>query len=284
MKTENNLFHLSIFLIKESISDIDKIINNVKYLDKIEVPISGHENGKLYIRNRFSTIPKWFKLFVEVIDNQKIGNISNISAAFLLKASNRYFVLSFGSGGRFILNDDSYEERFGLIVALNTLDKNGFRCIDKQTFDSIQSHTRIQSIKETNAYQFGLDVEQDILRAIVGIPHDETLGSRMIGTESLSVNVKTNLLNLPFLLESYKNRFEDESYKADYPWVNNISEIKKTSPILEELDSLLIQKIKTDNPTNFWLSIPEIIQWDLVLGFIFSSGRKIVHPDHSCPK
>jgi uncharacterized protein (TIGR04141 family) len=267
---EKPLIHSSIFLVKESISDANIIIDTSQCSGPIEVPIRGYENGRLYIKRSDDKIPDWFaKLFSEEVNQEEIGKTSSVSAAFLVNVGGRYFILTFGHAGRFLINDECCEERFGLIVALNSVDKESFRCVDKESFDTIQSHTRIQSAKETSADQFGLDVEQDILRAIVGIPRDPALGNRMTGAESLSVSVNTDLSNLPRLLKSYQERFEDKSYETNYPWVNNIAEVnKKSSSLIATLDTLAVEKLRSPSPENICLSIPEIIEWTNVKGFM----------------
>jgi len=168
MTEEKNLAHLSIFLIKDEFKQDYQIIKENDCNDPITIPISGCEKVKLYIKRTSGVSPKWASIFSNVIDLNLIGTTANISAAFLIKISDKYFVLTFGQGGRFLIRDDVCEERFGLLVALNSVDKESFRCIDKQSLDTIESHTRIQAGHDTTADQFGLDVEQDMLKAIVG--------------------------------------------------------------------------------------------------------------------
>jgi uncharacterized protein (TIGR04141 family) len=166
-----------------------------------------------------------------------------------------------------------------LLVALNSVDKESFRCIDKQSLDTIQSHTRIQSGQETTADQFGLDVEQDMLKAIVGAPKDSRLGSRMTGTDSISVSVRMDLSDLPFLLKSYKEKFEADLSATDYQWVNNISLVKNSTSFVDALDNKLLEKFLKKDYSDLWLAIPEIIPWNTVKGFIYTHGKKILHPD-----
>lgn len=279
MTIKKDIVHLNIFLVKEQYDRSDKIIHQDRCQEPLEISIAGAGKGKLYIKPSFGNTPKWFELFTNEIDIKKIGKTSSVCAAFLIKVDRRYFILVFGQGGRFLIKDDVCEERFGLIVALNSVEKESFRCIDKQSLDSIQSHTRIQSIEETTADKFGLDVEQDMLRAIVGTPEDEFLGNRMTGTDSLSVSVRMDLADLPNLLKLYKDKFEIDLSATDYRWINNISEVKKTSSIIAELDAKLISKFSTTDHTDLWLSIPEIIEWNAVKGFIYTYGDKIQHPD-----
>lgn len=278
MAKKKNVVHLTVFLVKEAFARRDQIINDQGCKDAIEIPISGSGKGYLYVKSSNSDFPKWSALFADVIDIAHIGKVTNVSAAFLLKVESRYFVLTFGQGSRFLIKDDVCEERFGLLVALNSVDKDSFRCIDKQSLDTIQSHTRIQSGQETTADQFGLDVEQDMLKAIVGTPTDSGLGSRMTGTDSLSVSVRMGLSDLAALLKAYKEKFEKDLSATDYEWVNNIS-IVNSSSLIHELDNELINKLIEKDYANLWLAIPEIIPWDSVKGFVYSSGKSLLYPD-----
>ncbi len=278
MSEKKLVVHLSIFLIKEAFSRRDQIVKDTMCEGPAEIPISGGGKGYLYWKPTDPDFPKWISLFQDEIDISRIGKTANVSAIFLFKVEGRYFVLAFGQGGRFLLQDDICEDRFGLLVALNSVDKNSFRVVDKQSLDTIQSHTRIQSGEATTADQFGLDVEQDMLKAIVGAPKDARLGNRMSGTDSLSVSIQMDLSDLPFLLKAYKEKFEQDLNATDYEWVNNISIAKSTSLVIE-LEKKLLRKFSSKDYKNLWLAIPEIIDWNLVKGFIYTNGKQVLHPD-----
>lgn len=279
MAEEKNVHSLTVFLIKEKYEHRDQIIKENVCSEPFEVPIPSLDKGFLYIKRGQIKYPKWSSLFQKIIDIKLIGKTSNVSAVLLLKSSGRHFVLSFGQGGRFLLKDGVFEERFGLLVALNSVAQESLRCIDKQSLDSIESQTRIQSGYATSADQFGLDVEQDMLKAIVGAPKNPRIGSRMTGTDSLSVSVRMDLSDLHFLLDAYRKKFEEDLSEKDYEWVNNISMVKRPSSLITELDLKLLEKFKNKDYANLWLSIPEIIQWDLVKGFTYTNGNKTIHPD-----
>ncbi len=270
---------LNVFLIKESITALDKMIRLDKCDPPVEIPIAGFGTGKLFIWKSAAKLPKWASIFAPAIDIRKIGKTSAISAVFVIQVYSRYFVLAFGASGRFLVRNDVFEERFGLVTALNSVDKTTFRCIDKQSFDTIQSHTRIQSNEGTSPDQFGRDVEQDILKAIVGTPIDPSLGHRMTGMDSLSVTVPMDLSDLPYLLQSYRIKYELKLNDTDYQWVNNISQVNRPSALIDQLDEILVSKFRTDPISNLWISIPDIIQWELIKGFVYQGGKNIIYPD-----
>jgi uncharacterized protein (TIGR04141 family) len=283
MREQKDLVQLNVFLIKASYSTPAEVLNVDECDDPIDVPIAGHGKGKLYIKHTTNVLPKWSAFFEDRVDPRRIRT-ATVSAAFVLRIDDRLFVLTFGQGGRFLLKQDVYEERFGLHTTLNIVSKESIRVVDKQTLDSIQSHTRIQSGQETSASEFGLDVEQDILKAIVGMPQDTNLGTRVTGSDSLSVIVRARLSDLPALLSQYRQKFESDLSSPDYRWVNNLAMVRNTSSTVALLEAKLNQKLQRKDYTNLWLSIPEIIDWRAVKGFIFTNGRRALHHDITLDK
>ena len=277
MTTEKKGNHLNVFLVKPAYTTIDQIINGASCEPPVRVQIAGHGDGQLFIKKTPPSPPKWAGLFKDYLDLNTL-EVPGVSAALAIAVGGRWFVLAFGQGGRFLIRDDIYEERFGLLCALNAVDPKTFRCIDVQSLDAIQSHTRIQSGQETTPDQFGLDVEQDMLKAIVGAPLNPALGTRMTGSDSLSVSVRMDLSDLPFLLDEYRKQFEADLNAKDHEWVNNIS-LTKSATLIGDLEALLNAKLAANDFAGVWLSIPEIIDWSMVKGFIFTGGRKEMHPD-----
>jgi uncharacterized protein (TIGR04141 family) len=269
--------HLTIYMVKEEITKVEQVTTlKADAATQFNVEIPGC-NGVLYVKREDDVTPSWVPLFSEFANPKDIGTIATLSAALVVKTAGRYFVLTLGNG-RFLVGTDVFEERFGLHVVLNSVDPNSIRVVDKQSLDAIQSHTRTQSGQETTADQFGLDVEQDMLKAIVGTPKTEQLGTRMTGSDSLTVSVRMVLSDLPGLLKLYKQTFEEE-LPADYAWVNNIRQVKKTAPIVAELDAMLVEKLNNGEHERIWLSIPEVIDWTKVVGFMFTHTGRTRHPD-----
>lgn len=271
------LSHLNIFLIKAELTKSEQIVNTEICNSPIDIPIAGYGSAQLFVRNTPDTPPRWTALFRDYLDPNVLA-VPGVSAVLFIRVSDRCFALTFGHGGRFLLRDDVHEERFGLLCTLNSVDPKSFRCVDVQSLDAIDSHTRIQSGEETTSDQFGLDVEQDMLKAIVGTPLNYALGSRMTGSDSLSVSVKLDLSDLPFLLDEYRKKFEADLNARDHQWVNNIS-MTKSSAVIATLEAKLNERLAERKFDGIWLSIPEIIEWTAVQGFIYTHGSNKMHPD-----
>lgn len=278
MNEEKKVNHLSIFLLKQAHATSQLAVKTESCNAPVEIAIAGCGFGKLFVKKTPPLPPKWSAMFKEFIDPKELS-VPGVAAAFFLQVNGRSFVLAFGHGGRFLLRDDVIEERFGLLCALNAVDPKTFRCVDVQSLNAIESHMRIQSGQETTADQFGLSVEQDMLKAIVGAPSNHILGNRMTGSDALSVSVRLDLSDLPFLLDQYRQLFEAELNAQDYQWVNNIS-TTKSAEVISVLESALEAKLAAGQFDGIWLSIPEIIEWTTVKGFMYSPhGKGVLHPD-----
>lgn len=268
---------LSIYLVKKGYSNVHEVIDSSDCWPPISIPIDANVIGTLYVKKAPAKAPRWAHIFAEFLTLSELESPS-FSAVLFLKLNARCFVVAFGQSGRHLIRPDVFEERFGLICALNSIDRESFRVIDVQSLDAIQSQTRIQAGEATTPDQFGFDVEQDMLKAIVGKPRNPSLGSSMAGSDPLSVSVKLTLADLPELLMAYRTRFETELEGSDYEWVNNISVVKSAEKVAS-LESKLDTRLAKQQLDGIWLSVPEIIEWKTVAGFMYTHGKRVIHSD-----
>jgi len=90
---EKKVAHLNVFLVKDTFNHSDQIINQEGCKGPFELSIPGCGKGILYIKSYVDHPPKWSSLFEDYLDIKKIGNVSNVSAAFLIKVADRYLHL-----------------------------------------------------------------------------------------------------------------------------------------------------------------------------------------------
>ncbi len=197
-------------------------------------------------------------------DKIKIFN-SSPKAVFLVKSENRVFALCFGYGYT-MFNPGVYEERFGLKVALNSINSENLRSIDKKSMALTPKISKEQITKEGTFGDFGVDIEQDLIQGITGKSIYDDFGQTVSGKDSLIVTVNINYLSIQeFLSECYK-RYTRDDYKKDFGWIDYSFEIKD-SEIVQKLDESLVEKIKNEDFDKTWMSIPEVIEWERVSEF-----------------
>lgn len=236
------------------------------------VPV-GRTQGRLFIKRPDAKPPSWADFFDPYVKPAEFGEVGSSSAVLLVPVYRRWAALTFGQG-RHLLTTSRFEDRFGLRVALNCIDEEKVKVIDKQSFDAIASHTLEQAAREANAREFGFDIERDILRAVTGTPRHKDFGRRLSGMEALNAVVQVELNQLKPLLETYHKQFLSTSYKTNFAWVDQICEV--TDLTLEsDLNDAVIDLIRSNQfDERCRLAVPDILDWSQVSGFRYSKANK----------
>src|SRR5205085_160462 len=152
------------------------------------------------------------------------------------------------------------------------VDKQRIRSVDRTSFDAIGQHGRIQASREADISEFGLDLEQDMIRAVTGKPGDQTLGKQLTGKDALHVTLPIKIQDLPRLLSKYLEQYKKDTYKTQFPWIDQISEVKDPG-LVAELNSTLAKRIEDQDFNRLWLSIPEIVDWMAIEGFKYKTAE-----------
>jgi uncharacterized protein (TIGR04141 family) len=202
--------------------------------------------------------------------NRREFQASSVAAVLLVRAGGRFFALTFGHG-RHLLDPASYEEGFGLRVTLNSVTPERIRTIDRKALDATGRHLREQASRNIPIIEFGLDIDKDILCAVMGPPEDSRLGKRLAGADALSVVVEVELASLRDKLQAYLAQYLKEDYRERFPWVDNIREVRDPT-VSDELDGELVKRIRERRLERVWLAAPELLDWRDVAGFTY--GRE----------
>ncbi|HVO68126.1 MAG TPA: TIGR04141 family sporadically distributed protein [Syntrophales bacterium] len=263
---------LSIYLVKDSHNSVSLILKPKANLQQFTIGNVSDPIGTLYVQSVYPRPPRWASIFMNFLTASQLGHVNTSAAVFLTVARARYFAIAFGQG-RYLLNPDCIEERFGLRVALNSIGENKVRSIDKRTFDAISRHSREQASREVAAQDFGLDIEQDLLRAVTGSPNDITLGNTLSGMDSLHALVRIEINDIKDLMSRYFDKYLDNSYRQQFPWVDQIAEIT-SQELRQQLDSILVERLRSGNLERCWLAVPEIVEWSRISGFRYAFYRR----------
>jgi uncharacterized protein (TIGR04141 family) len=260
---------LTISLANEDTSESD-LLDDTRDVTATSLTVGGID-AMLYTTSTPMRRPAWESFFEEAVDVRPLAlRTASASAALVLRVRDRLFAITFGYG-RCLLNPFALQSSFGLRVTLNAVPPDNIRSIDKKAFEGISTHTREQASKETSIADFGLDVEKDVLRAVVGRPSNETLGKRLTGMDALVANVKLELDDLPDLLAAYLDKSAETTYKETYPWVDNIREVSEKR-LKKQLDEeLVVLLADRDNP-RAWLGVPDLIEWNDIDGFRYTGA------------
>ncbi len=264
---------LTVYLAKEEFCVADEVLKPNAAKTEIPVKLNGQQLGSLFLMHSKSKPPRWADFFNKVVDQEQIGYNRSTGALLIIRDQDRLFLLTFGQG-RHLIRPECIETNFGLRSALNLLQPESIRSIDKSSLEALPKQAREQSGVAVGLQFFGIDIERDLLRAITGTPKHKELGLRIFGGDPLKISVDIELLEVKPLLQSILRAYNDNSYKAGpFSWIDHIGEVKDKD-LTDQLDHALVTKINERALDNIWLCAPQLIEWDRVVGFKYSLGKR----------
>jgi uncharacterized protein (TIGR04141 family) len=255
---------LTIYLVRQRLADPAQIIR--PGADHYAVALEGRHLGDLYVKVNAPHPPPWVAFFAGTVDLAGVQGMST-SAVLLVRTGGRTFAIAFGFG-RMLLQPGCTDDRFGLRVTLNAVDHQKIRSVDRETLDSPAPHSQIQARNPASISEFGLDVDQDLLRAVTGVPRDESLGKRLTGKDALRTTGPFTLAGLPALLRRYLAESKKTDYRDHFPWLDHIQEVKHPG-LRDELDALLLERLGREEFEGLWLAVPERVEWQTIDGFSY---------------
>jgi uncharacterized protein (TIGR04141 family) len=261
---------LSICLVKAGVEDIDVVQAGCH-----EVPVDGL--GVFYTKPSFAHPPEWLLKFFkgQLPDDLPIKTASarGVLVTSLDRDDTTYvFAVLFGNG-RHLLNDDVLEERFGLKVVLNSVNSNNLRSIDKLNMGSFSKQSREQIGHEGEAANFGIDIEQDLLRAVTGRSNVAKFGKMITGKDAFATSAKFDVDDIRDLLEICLTQYLSDAYKQDFDWIDQLEDVR-SSAVLASLNAELVARINASNFDRMWMAPPDIVSWADVLGFKYARPKK----------
>lgn len=286
-KTKKPCLRLRAYLVKKDYNRLVKYENNkldFKSFLKTEIQINSYDlddkyelEGKFYTKITNEKKPNWYE-FTNNITGKSIDELINRSSSAVLFIKSQDVIIAFTFGhGHFLINTKYFVQDFGIITALNTLKRDSLRSIDLHTLDDQAIQKRSQASRESAVSAFGVDISKDILHAVTGAAKNDINFKNISGVDSVySFTIEINIEEIPNLVTKLFTYYNNDSYKKDFSWVDNIRTIKERT-LIDSLDKVLIEKIKQKS-SDILITIPEIIEWDSVYGFSFTRSKRIIKP------
>ena len=252
---------LTVYLLKEEIQEAKEAIDETNDF----IIFRQIDDFHVFIKHKSEYTPSWVDSFF----NGKINELKQLSAPCVVAIKRitvsggpRFFALTFGNV-RSLLKQDSIEERFGLKIALNSIEREGIRKISKSCIGTNQKRTEEQMPRGCSIDEFGFDIERDLIKNVSGRVNNELLEKSMVsGSDSFAVSVGRSIDDIDDFLIHLYDYYKRDDYKKAFAWLDNIAAIKNDSELKKQLDSILLQEIKTEHYEAVWMAVPEVLRWE----------------------
>ncbi|MEH8173566.1 TIGR04141 family sporadically distributed protein [Aeromonas veronii] len=271
--------YLNTLLAKAEHGDTDfrEFLSTDARVISLEVSEQHGFEGILYIKITQEKRPHWASL-ADAIVGREIDQLSNksSSAVLLIRVNSKVLAFTFGYG-RFLLNPGYFEQDFGLKTALNTLNHQSLRSVELHTLEDQPIQKKSQATRGSEASVFGIDIFRDVLRAVTGSPRVGIEYKNISGGDAIySFGMEMLVEDIPKIAADLLGHYNLDLYKKSFSWVDNIRRVKDTASI-SALDDLLLAAVKRRDES-IVVTLPELIEWDSVLGFSFTRSKRDLSP------
>ncbi|CAH6847235.1 conserved hypothetical protein [Vibrio chagasii] len=266
----------TIYLVKDGITTKTQLLKGEGYQDT-SIEMEG-ATATLYVKDVTKSEPTYVDLFASqnLPDTLDFGTNQLTGAVLKVFRAGHTFFICFGQGHH-LLEKSHLVSNFGLRTAINSIDVEKIRSMDTASNKATLLNSRFQSGLGAEMNQLPVDIDEDMLSAIVGISKDTTFVSKVAGRkQALNVTLPNNLNKLPTLLDKAWQKY-NAALPAELKWVENIAEVTKKATISKLNQELLKQLNSKQVTTNdFYLMEPEVIEHSNIIGYAYKARSKQV--------
>jgi uncharacterized protein (TIGR04141 family) len=258
----------SIYLLKNTFNEKNSLKDETSLeseADATDLP----EGATLHILDNAPYIPWWVGHFGIKRELKQASK----GAVVFLPASGRWFALCFGHVAH-NLKEESYEYDFGLRVTLNCVDPDKLRSTDILE-PSGAKRQRTQLPTAGDLTYFDVDSDSTILKSLTGKVKDthRDVFKNATGSGNIRISSAANAAGLIGLCEKLFALYQEDTYKKEFPDIQNISPVRDPAKIAE-LNAKLIVAFRAKEDA-LALSVPEIVDFNDGLWGAFAGARRL---------
>ncbi|MBM6995778.1 TIGR04141 family sporadically distributed protein [Paenibacillus sp. DXFW5] len=269
---------LSVYLLNEDVKEFKQAIQK-KYLSGnnpfTELSITGKLNYECiaFLQSNKVKTPKWLDFVGRNFDlsNHTLQNSSN-SFLIVLRVSGRLFAVPFGFAYS-ALDRSKIEQGFGMRVTLNEIDPERIETLDTRNIDLVTKQRRTHVTVGSKVSEFGLNQNIDWIRYVSGKPATKEFASKLSGSDSLAITTETTIEELGELCESLLERFEIDTYKKHFEFIDYLRPLKRADSKIQMLNLELEGLLENRSTQKVTVALPEIPESNVDHYKIFMGAR-----------
>lgn len=282
--------HLTVYHIRKKLADLvddsyQPILRKPTTVDAFNLTTDMPFEARLFVSKADLEPPPWIEFLKPGFGDLGIQPRKNLSAVLFVRIpygeSKEIFAFTFGQG-RFILKSHSYDQNYGLRVALNAIYKQEatptperLKSVVTKTIGPNTIRTQRQTDRKAAFESFDVDTQRDMLNGITGIPTEADIWNKQVsGSSSLTASPSVNFEELGDYCKTLMDYYGQEWYKQDFDWINNRIPITNDE-LIEHLTEILIQSIK-DKSDKTYMTFPELSEFsEITETYLVVEGNKI---------
>ena len=270
----------TIYLAEHDVADLGQLVKDDEEYEEVELDPSLGIEGRLLVGRHPEVTPDWVDTLGSITTTPLPTITTQLaSAALIVRLAGRWFAFAFGQG-RHLLRQDALVDDFGLRVAANTIDPGEVRSVDARRFERGVVLTRRQGSRPGRAEGLGLQVDREMLQAIVGRSR-RTGEGRVHGRKSLGMARDIDLRNLDRLGAQMLADYASRDFLDGFPTLERLQAEPKNSAIAQRLDAELVEALKDPDLRGAYLAPPAILDWETVSGFRFSGEPSTIRREEA---
>jgi|BarGraNGADG00212_1021973.scaffolds.fasta_scaffold03268_1 uncharacterized protein (TIGR04141 family) len=265
---------VSAFLLRPEVDSFADALREPTLTPTPLAPSSGLA-GVLYLARSESPEPRWLPFLRSLVSADiAFERPRRLSAVLFIERGEQRYALTFGYG-RHLLRRDALEPDFGLKVAAGLIDPDEIASVDARSMEATAIQIRRQSSRGVDTRSIGLNIGREMLRAIAGRVEDESIGSRVVGADSIGLTHRLNIAELGPHLDRLYEVYARRAYKDRFGHIDRWARLRP-GPEQAQLDERLRNALATrraqllagedpdarpgpERPPN--LEAPEVIEW-----------------------
>ena len=176
--------------------------------------------------------PEWVPVIQSVLQSPAgFSMVGQAAAAFLVvRQGGKTFVMTFGYAWA-KLADDWLEPDFGRRIALNLISPDQLVEIHVEQIFAKWHIARERAPRASSVQEFGVQFDRDLVASVEGVPSNSQFGKKIRGATSLRVEIPFS--QLTDLLKESITYFESDSYKKNWPEIDNMRVVTDEALVLQ---------------------------------------------------
>ena len=249
---------LSVYLFNDELKSLDGAVRgDAKGYREVEASHPLPYSARLFVREPAPKVPKWSQFYESHYEVGEFGLQAATGAVLVVEVRGRVFALTNGVGHTAI--DRSHiEPRFGLKVALNTLDRKGIKSVDTRTIDTKTQNRKTEFNSGSEMNEFGMNPMMDWVRAVKGRPVSSDFARLLSGADPAAITCECDLESLPEKLGELLDAYASDAYKAEYGFIDYSQPLDRRDPRIPKLNAKRDEMFQSRQEERIALALPEI--------------------------